>query len=257
MAYAAQFAKKYGGSINLLHVQELPYISMESPITGFEEAYLKMKGDADKEMEKLCEETEAEYGVTCTREVSSINLPLAISREAMGGYDIIIMGASDKDSIDGNLFGNNAFQAIRNTECPLLVVPEGFDYEEIKKMVFATDYQSQEKVTLKQLKQFFDKVCPEMTVLHVSEKDTEVSQEVYKAFKSYVEDELGCPKELHFKRVVDEDEVNGINNYMETGDDNLLVLTTKSRNFLQAMLHKSITKRITKKATYPVLVLHT
>ena len=50
--------------------------------------------------------------------------------------------------------------------------------------------------------------------------------------------------------------VTTIENYMTDNDADLLVMTTKNRNVIEKMFHKSVIKRICADADFPILVFH-
>jgi len=256
LEYPGRLAQKTGGTVTLLHVEPLPLIDPENPVSGFREELKKERETNAKTLNGYCQEFTNEFGVPCNYKIDDLELPKSISKMAEKGFDLIVMGTNGADSFDQRMFGSNTYQTLEKTQCPLLMVPEDCAYENIAEIAFATDYSGNEELTVKQLKTFFKAFCPKLTVLHISHEETEVSKEVYQAFHNYIEDELNCGSEMKFKRVVNKDAVAGIHDFMVNSNASLLVLTAKKRNLIQRMMHQSITREINNLAGYPVLVLH-
>ena len=53
--------------------------------------------------------------------------------------DMIIMGTNGATGAKEVIFGSNTIGIIRNINCPVLVVPEGFSYHSIKKVLFVSE----------------------------------------------------------------------------------------------------------------------
>ncbi len=78
------------------------------------------------------------------------------------GSDVIIVGTRRKHSLLEQLFGSVSTQLIRQCKTPVLLVPEGTAYSEVKRIALAVDISSQEKYILERVQKFADRLDAEV-----------------------------------------------------------------------------------------------
>lgn len=173
--------------------------------------------------------------------------------------DLIIMGTNGADDLYQYFFGTNTYQVIKKVTCPVLVVPEGSNYKAVKKIVFAWDYKPENKTALLQMCALLEVFHPEIILLHISRKNSEVSNEVFGAIKEEI---CSCSNEnmnIRYDRIFCEDTENFTNKMVDYISDNnadLLAIAHYERGLIQQIFHGSILRKLTDTVNFPLLVLH-
>jgi nucleotide-binding universal stress UspA family protein len=209
-------------------------------------------------LESQCTEINKVFKISCYADVEAgfAKLSRVIGNKAKD-FDLIVMGSDGPGDLYEFFNGSNTYKAIARTKTPVLIIPTGCIYSEIRSIVYAFDYLRERKLPLTRLVPFVRALNCEVTILQVMEE----------AYSKEAEDDL---KELQFIiRTFYGDEVNykyetirsqeigsSINSYILRNQPDALALCSVHRNILEKMFHKSIIKNISAICNYPVYVFH-
>lgn len=168
-------------------------------------------------------------------------------------FDIIVMGTQGATGAKEIFLGTHTVHIIRKSKIPVLVVPAGFKYREIKSIVFATDYgQSYKEEDLYVLSGLLTEYKAKLTVLHVKEEyDLTDEQETNKK-------ELASNfKELNADFVEERGKLmpDAIHEYMETHKTGLLVMMKRKHPFFERLLVQQHIDAIGFHSTTPFLAI--
>lgn len=168
-------------------------------------------------------------------------------------YDLIVMGTTGHSTYDKKYLGGKAQSIIEHTNCSVLCIPENQSFNGINKIVYATDYQEEDKLAIQQLMPLASLFGAKVEVLHVSHHDHAIDKAIFEDFqnelKAFVHSE-----EISFNRVVFDEVAQGLNSYMKDTNADLLVLLNKKANFLESLFQKSLVQHLNKLSDYPLLV---
>ena len=168
--------------------------------------------------------------------------------------DLLVMGMRGANPISGFLLGSTTTKVMYNTPCPLLAIPKQAAFQPIGKILYATDFKGLPEETicqsLVQLKQLFGaKLC----LLHVYNKDDNRDLN-----KSIVADDLEYylrDQDYTLFFVEKDDVVEGILEYQEKINPQLLALVPRRKKFLDRLLGKRVSKNLAFRTTIPLLAL--
>ena len=170
--------------------------------------------------------------------------------------DLIVMGTNGASKITESVVGSNTVKMIRKTEVPVLCIPSNAAYTSFQKVVYASDYEENDKIALQLLSDFMVPLNSELTVLHLCGNDRVYEQAIYSSMKEelkgFISDQLTVNYEL---RESTGDVEHSLHEYMQEKNADLLVLMTHQRNFFERIFHKSITKRLSYFTDYPLLII--
>ncbi len=259
--YAARLSQTLEASLTLMNVVPLPVAGGHfEEDTQLGERMLEEQGEAERILRSVAEEVQENFRISCWYEVSDQSmgsLQRIISREAEEeSYDLIVMGTKGADDLRSFIFGSNAYKVIKKAECPVLVIPEDVSWEPVSRIVYATDHQPEEHLRVEQLMDWTRKFGARLTILHVSRSEEPISKDAYQAFCNAVSERFGDDPSLYFERVVDEDPPLAIDTYVHKNDVDMLALTTGPHRLIDALFHKSMAKKLSAVADYPMLVFH-
>ncbi|XOV92397.1 MAG: universal stress protein [Bacteroidota bacterium] len=168
--------------------------------------------------------------------------------------DLIIMGTRSEHSNIEQFLGSNTTDVIRNSEIPVLVIPESTKTFQPKKIGFASDfegllnYKNIEIIT--KLSKLYGS---EILIFHVAYDPSDISIVTQNKMKELHEKFLNHETSV---RTIEADTVlNGIKNFTSTHHLDLLSMVPKEHSFFEKLFNKSITKTIALNPTVPLLTI--
>jgi nucleotide-binding universal stress UspA family protein len=257
MNYGVDLAKSIGHSVTLVHVYQVPVAFADGPMMLV--SVDDLRNAAQKQLEQLKSDlihvhgqnfkvyTEAILGnvVEELQQVSQKLKPFAV-----------LMGATGLTRGQRVLFGSTTLAAIRKLTYPVIAVPDGRAFGHgIKKIGLACDFREVVDTTPTQFIQQFQKTFQaELHVLNVDYQDREFrtdTPEQSLLLHTLLE---GTNPVYHF---IEEEEVEtAINRFAEENNLDLLITIPKKHHLLEAIFHRSSTKRILKETHVPVVGVH-
>lgn len=167
--------------------------------------------------------------------------------------DLLAIGTRKKHNLAEYLFGSFSSELIQKARVPILIIPEGVDYQPIKDISFATiDYKKENDVA-KDLMIFAGKLNATVNSFYVNVLPID--------FSTLDEDVLNIKgrehvSELGVTMVVAHSVMNGISYFLKRHHTDLLAMCTIHRTGIQKLLHSSFTQKMVYHTEIPLLVLH-
>ena len=172
------------------------------------------------------------------------------------GVDLIVLPISDSKDFNRRqvkIIKDNIFEKNRTS---LLVVPFGFEYRPVKNIVFATDLK-----TLNNYQQYLDDVInyaklfdSNIHFIHISSKEKAeewTHSNTYQMVMQAIEkNSRHTFKSLHGKRIIE-----SVNQYVEQCNADLLVVVKHQHDFIDSIIHESLSNEISLNSKVPVLVM--
>lgn len=170
--------------------------------------------------------------------------------------DVVIMGIKGNSSVDDTHIGSHVIKISKASPVPVIVVPTGYHFEGIKRVVVACDFNKvTETVPLEALKRLLDKKHYELLVVnidkeakHIQEDATQMAEEtaLYGMLKNF------NPQYFY---VYKPDIINGILEFAADNDAQLVIALPHKYSFFQSLLHDSVSQQLAEAAAVPVLLL--
>lgn len=165
--------------------------------------------------------------------------------------DLVVMATAGASNLSSRLFGSNTTDAIKNAEQPILVVPNETKFSEWENITFASNIQtSKNDCPFEPLKELMNLPTCKLNVLTVVDEETTVNKE---AVNDRIAEKL---KGIDYTiNVVENEKVSdGILDFINENDTDLLVLIRKNYGFIEGLLHASVTKKIALHTNKPMLL---
>lgn len=255
IAYAAKLAQKTGAHLTLFNVQSLAERTPDEALLG-EQMNAQMAYDR---LEELCREVSRVFKISCNAHVETALSGLAkvIEGEA-GRHDLIVMGTNGPHDVFQFFFGSNSYRIAKQTATPVLVVPAGYGYSEIRKTAFAFDYWRNNTLPMSQLVKVIKPLQSELTVLEVLEQSySRRAEEEILADQQMLRDVYGMEVPLNFHTLYTSNIPQALDQFVKEKGIDLLALCTQHQSLIDVLFHKSVIKELSKIATYPLLIIHT
>jgi len=167
--------------------------------------------------------------------------------------DLVIMGTQGATGAKEILFGTNSTRIIRNTSCPLIVVPSGFQYNVPKTIGFSTDYEiDYNKEQLKQLSHLSKIHNANINVIHVTSKDGLTKDQSHSKQEL---DQLLAETPHIFNDLPHQEFFEAINTFQINKPMDLLVMIRNKTTFFERLFVEPMIKKIGLKMNIPFMVI--
>jgi len=167
--------------------------------------------------------------------------------------DIVVMGTRGETNDRKIIFGTNTLQVLKYVNCPVLAIPEGYQFHAPKEVLFPTDYMvPYKRRELKLLCEITGSFRSNIHLLYINPvKQLSLRQEDNQQFLKG-----GLAKaQLRFETVSERDKTMAITKYIVHKDIDMLVLVNSRHSYLEDMLYQSTIDRIGLHIKIPFLVM--
>lgn len=258
--YALQFFK--GGKYNffILNVHKVSKYTTGDLMTSsagasiYESIIKNPKAALNKMIEKFKKEYLNEdyaYKAVCDYDafISSVNQTVRLKQ-----IDLIVMGTNGATGAIEVIFGSNTISVIRQVNCPVLVIPQGYKYLDISNILYVTEYKAllKEK-TLDPLIQIVAKHKAALDILILSEskiQDDDLDNKKTKIGSFF-------KQRKHNFHTIQEVPIDiAMDCFEQIKKVNLIAKIINKKSFLKRLVSGSKTDEITYKSRVPLLLMH-
>ncbi len=268
IAYAFSFSEIYHLQLKIIYVFDFDRMRQSYMIgTGGTVApgLVTVEKNARKEFDiaedKIRETTEAylkehPVNVKYKIDVSRMNRIDVVSEELKNDQDVMLMIGTHQSYTEasGGLVGYP--DIIDHVSCPVFVIPEDVSNVKLQNIFYATDYNSGDVNSIKHLSDFLgssQKV--KITVFH-NDKEFGFNEKLkWYGFQKLISDVVDSAT-LNFKLEKKKDFFQGVEEYVENNDLDLLVVMKEKKGFFEQLFSSSDTKNLLTNFKKPVLVYH-
>lgn len=238
---AAQLAKKLDATLHLFHVIETPVVAYDAGMVNFESLpqALFMKELADENMKNLLNEAFL-IGVSVESKIEYDAIYKRINQYVeKHKINIIVMGSHGAKGFNEIVLGSNAERVVRYADCPVLTIKQEYPSFDVENILIASNFYNEADTMFKAFKQFTDLFDANLHFVRVNTpinfETTAESNQKMQAFAS-----RQALESYSFGIYNDQTEEDGILNYADEIDADLLVIGTHGRTGLAHLIKGSI-----------------
>ena len=169
--------------------------------------------------------------------------------------DLIIMGTKGAKGLTEIIMGSNTASVIEKAKCPVIAIPKGVRFKQIKKITYASDYHKSDIGALKKLLEIAKPFNAQINILHVSSIELEKEKDLMKKFMAEVNDKIDYFN-LSFQILGGDDVEKELENYLQEDNCDLLVMATHHRDLMDRIFGKSFTKKMAFHTKIPLMAFH-
>ena len=169
--------------------------------------------------------------------------------------DMVVMGTKGATGVNKFFLGSNTVKMIQNIkDCPMLTVPQDYEFMTPKHIAFPTDFKRYfDEKELKSLLDFADLFGSHIYVLHIDEKEKLDEEQEYNmtSLQSHLKNHqysFHWMQDYHKKSEV-------INVFIEDLHINVLAMVNYKHSFIESLIKEPIIKKIGYQPTVPFLVI--
>ncbi|WP_410004927.1 universal stress protein [Aequorivita nionensis] len=217
--------------------------------------YEGILNDNKKELEKMvqfCESISEKENFSFVPKIDFDNIVDAVNQAvALNKIELIIMGSNGATGAAEVVFGSNTLKVIRNVDCPVIVVPEGYSFEKINSVLLSLNYQYEvSNKSLSVVSEIVKKHEASLKILEIEEENIELATK-----RNHSEEVF---KEIGFERFAIKNipASIAINAFEQLIPIQLHVMVVERKSFLNRFIFGSETSKISYGSPVPLLVLH-
>lgn len=252
--YASDMALAINAELLLLHVFQIPvgYFEVPVPVTGedmrhdIEKEIMQLKKDLTRKTgSKLYIETEVRMG--------DFFMELETVCERVKPY-AVVMGSQGTTAAERFFMGGHTVFAMKHLMWPLITVPAGIVFSSVKKIGLACDFDKVvDKINVDEIKTLVSDFKAELYVINTG-KQEEFDPEI--VFESGLLQEKLAPVKPHYNFITNADTDEGIMDFVDNNNIDLLVVLPKRHSLLDKLIQRSHTKRLVMHSHVPVMAIH-
>lgn len=248
--YACELSKSINASLTLLYIYHISPPINETPIiVSYEELQEQNEKLLQKEAIRLKEKTGV--NVTC---VVKIGLAVDEILEESKHTDLIIMGIKDTSKVSELLIGSTATSVMKKSQTPVLIIPDKCTFKKPETIAFTCDFKPDTNTkSINILKAFQKLFNAKITVVNVKPKKELLSTDQAIGGVILEGDLEGTEHVYYFHE--NESLIEGINEFIERYDCDIVATIPHHYNFIETLFHKSISKTIAFHAHLPILCI--
>lgn len=252
---ASVIAKQTGSKIFLLHMLELPTGVIDPSSFGNANnsptalLFLQRAYENFEDFKKLpfLKDIEIEESVQFHKAFDGI-----IEESQKQNADLIVMGSKGTSGIEEMLVGSNTEKVVRNSEVPVLVIKEPFPNFKIENIVFASNFNFENRSAFQKILDFTSLFNAKLHLLKINTiHNFETTKDSSDAIRNFINDfDLG---DFSLNIYNDLSVETGILNFAKVIDADLILLNTHGRRGLAHLFNGSIGEDLTNHAKLPVI----
>ncbi len=262
LAYTLSLVGHHPVHIHIINVVEpnvtspgLSVVSTDLMTAQLEDARANLQA-----LEGFSQTTLSDLGKTNVKVTTNVAVgtpPAAIKAEAKEIHaDVVIMGTqgSNHSGVE-KLLGTVSTNTLRESPCPVILVPRGYTFKVIDTALFATNLDHADPYELWRATELIKPHASVVRCLHVVKDRVAKNDEALEAFAKYmVEHSPAIQTIFHIELAQDIEDT--IAEYAEDYDAELIIMHRAKRNLWETVFGPSHTKRMVFKLKVPLLVLN-
>ncbi len=169
-------------------------------------------------------------------------------------YDLIVMGTQGASGMKKALVGSNSVHVIKESEVPVLVIPQSANWETVRKISIAVDLEKDDPVFYKKLIAITAKMNLPLEVIHFDQSVDFSKQLMWDGLKTFFKEALPA-HQISFNKERSRNFEDSLKNYLEENQDVLLVMFYKDKTFFEYLFNAGQTVKMAYHTHVPLLVI--
>ncbi len=168
--------------------------------------------------------------------------------------DLLILGMKDEHTLRGYFSGNIASAILKESPCPVLMVPNAYRYRKLKTLVYATDFEERDIQAIKNLVILAAPYEAEIRVVHIPTQEEYAGMQQMEWFKELLDQAVDYPN-IGFHMVFADNIQDGLSMYSQDVKADLLAMLEREngRPFFSKLFHRDRVKAMESRSNIPLL----
>lgn len=256
--YALQLAKRANAEILVLHVYELPILDYSGLHVSLHEVFESLELS---EFDKFKGYIPALRQIAIDHHLEDVKMTHLLKqgdfvwtiKEVVDeeNIDFIILGTKGAKGLKKTFIGSNASSLLNETNKDVLIIPEGFQYNGFKKVLFPTKFKPEDKKTLKHFIELTKEDKPQIDCLYIKNAFSKTSLNSIEEWKNEFND-----YQISYYIEENNDVKSCIKSYIDKNDYDAIAMLTYKRSFFEELFKNSVAKDLSYDINIPLYVVH-
>ena len=169
--------------------------------------------------------------------------------------DLIVMGRTGTGGFLDKLIGSSATHIALHSPCPVMIIPPQTNPEKFRNIVYATQFEYDEIDILKEVYVMINHLGSRLTLLKI-DTDEQMNIQSDSQYITEIKNEFDLIGDAIVTRTA-KNVLDGIEDYCDEIDADLLILSSRERSFLEEyLINPGVTKKLVVDTHVPLLVYH-
>jgi nucleotide-binding universal stress UspA family protein len=255
--YAIIIAKSLNLKISIVHAVNFDEIDkLERNALNILEETKVLRFSAEKKLKKLVKKVEAneikcDYNL-CSGRISAW-LPDFTNKN---NPKLIVMGTTGSASLRNKIIGSNTYSIIKETNVPLLSVPEKAVLRDFRRLIFLSDYKDKDILSIGFLVEMAARFNSVIDIAHILDSESvkkSNNQKLLNELKLKVEENFKHDQ-FEFQLLFSDNVEQRVKSLIEETNPELIALVMRKQNFFERLFFGSLTEKIAYNSKSPLLV---
>lgn len=259
---AAQLAQKQNAEVLVVHVVDhsAGFMFTGNPVdkldpaseTGFTESWEQLRDQAETRLKALTAQADFQH-IKMRSKVIWGNPYHGIARDALQeDADLVVMGSKGASGMEEVLVGSNAERMIRNSQCPVIILKDEPQFDQIKRIALMSDLEKGEDQLLPRLAKLKNALGAALHIARVNTPHNFISdKKAHEKLSQFIDGHLHSG-DFHFHHFNDYYQHEGVENFAGQIDAGIIAMGTHGRKGMAHFLLGSLAEQIVNEATRPV-----
>ncbi len=257
--FAQQLATKTMGKLKLVHIVETPTTQSFSTMgemnldsAPLNQVYMIELVEKRKSQMKEIEEQHQNKPYKFKTRIAFGNPYAGISSEIADiKADLVIMGSKGSSGLEELLIGSNTEKVVRHAKCPVITVKQAINADDIKKIIFASDFSEDNRDVIRYIKSLQELLGAELSLVKINTPSFfETSKDSREKIDGFVTRHgLSNTQAVIYNSTSEEE---GIIEYAEEINADMIAMATHGRTGFMHLLSGSIAEDVVNHAKRPV-----
>lgn len=167
--------------------------------------------------------------------------------------DLIIMGMRGGNHLIPKILGNTVTGVIQRSLFPVLAIPENVQFNPIQNIAYATNFEHEDIRAIDEVLDFAQPYQAKIHCIHIQKNGNPGNTYIRDILKRAYQFDLTMHN-LCFETINYPDVVEGLNQYVDEKQIDLLVMLTHHRGIFNQLFHSSHTKRMVLQTHVPLWI---
>ena len=260
LQYALDLAMLLNAQLKVVHIMHPHFETTNPAIIDSIDKIVQMR---EADLESFCNELpfiNMEQIVTKEMVKKEIFIGFAadklISLSSSKDVDLIVMGTTGEGDVVKKLLGGVAVGVAQKAHCPVWLIPDNCKFNGLNKIIYASNYESGDKITLKHIFDFANQFDAKVQLVHVTEPKHKLDPKLESIMLDHIFKARLSNGKVNLKHLQSSKVWEGLYRYANEHNCDLIVMVTKHRSFVQQLFHKSKTAEVIRHSKLPILVMH-
>jgi nucleotide-binding universal stress UspA family protein len=261
--YAIAIATKVGAEITLYHgfyvMTEVQFATMNPSYLNMQidnqELYWneRLEGLKDKHSDKKYSNgTPISIKVLVKMGLVADDIGKMVRR---GEYQLVVMGTKGASGLERIILGSIAGAVAEQVTCPIIIVPQKAVYNNLRNIVYATNFDSTDTAVIDGLLEFCQLFDAKLTCLHITTDSSRTNTDLL-LLKNLKETYWQVSAaNIEFVLQTADSATTGIRQYVHANQTDMLVLLNQKRSFIERIFAPSVSKEFTFTSDIPLMIL--